>query len=96
MFIVMILSFCGEDSEIFDVGSAGEEVEGLEFCDFVVFDEGGDVASLGNGVAGEINNSWGFDGTEGIDEFGGEAGARRIQYDSGGGGDEVGGFFGFG
>jgi len=49
-----------EDYEVFDVGSAGEEIEWLAGGDAVVAEKGRDVAGLSDGVAGEVDDGGGF------------------------------------
>lgn len=43
------------------MGGAGEEIEGLAKFDLVVLEERGDVAGLGDGIAGEVDDCWRFD-----------------------------------
>ena len=50
-----------KDDEVFEVGSAGKEVIGLDFGDLVLatFGKVFEVASLSGRVAGKINNGFG-------------------------------------
>lgn len=52
--------FAGEDGEVFDVWSVGEEIKSFDDFDMVVFEEELDVASLGGGVTGKVNYCFRF------------------------------------
>ena len=68
----------------------GEEVEGLDlFEDEAGVAEDGEVADLGGGVAGDVDDSGGAEGDELIEEFLGAAFARGINDDGGLGGGEL-------
>ncbi len=88
----------GEDDEVFDVGSFGEEVEGGDAGELVFFGFGeeANVAGLGGGVAGEVDEGFGGLVEESFDEFLVAAGAGRVEDDGLIGGDVVEGVFGLG
>ena len=52
--------FTGEDDEIFDMWSVGEEVVGFDGVNIVFIKEEGNITGLGGGVAGEIDDSGWF------------------------------------
>lgn len=84
----MVLVVEGHDG--FDVACVWEEVEGLDFFeDEALGLHDGEVADLGGGVAGDVDDaSWG-EGGELVEEFAGAAFARGVDDDGGLGGWEV-------
>ena len=74
-----LLLFTGEDDEIFDVGSAREEIVGLDGGDGVLIKEEFDVAGLGGRIAGEVDDLLWGDFEEFMNKLRVAASARRVQ-----------------
>ena len=66
------------------MGGSGEEVKGLYGGGFIVpfQEEGGDVAGLGRGVTREVDDFFGQNFEEAVEEFFIAAGARRVENDN--------------
>ena len=78
------------------MGSAGEEIEGLEMGEVIFWEQGNEVASLGGGVAGKINDSGWKNIEKTLNEIRVATGTGWVENDSDVGSDKIEGGFGFG
>ena len=68
--------------DINDVGSLGKHIHGLDLTDLVAAAaEDGGITGKGGGAAGDIDNTLGHDGQDGLQDFCVAAGTGRVQDD---------------